>query len=127
MDRTRIFLFVNALAWLPYGLFCLAQPGFLAEAAGVAATTPTGTTELRAMYGGLQAAIGVLALLAALRGDLLRTALTAIGFLTAGLFLGRLFGAVVDGGWSGYTAGGLAFESALAVLSFALLRQQSGR
>ena len=33
----------------------------LAGAGGVEATTPTGTTEIRAMYGGLQAAIGLLA------------------------------------------------------------------
>ena len=34
--------------------------------AGVAATNATGTVELRAMYGGLQTAIGALALLAGL-------------------------------------------------------------
>ena len=47
----RIFLALSALVWLLYGLYCLLVPGSLAEAAGVAATTPTGTTELRAMYG----------------------------------------------------------------------------
>jgi len=123
MDRTRLFLAANALLWLAYGLFCLAQPGFLAEAAGVAATTPTGTTELRAMYGGLQAAIGVLALLAVLRHDLVRTALIAIGFLAAGLFTARLCGALLDGGLSSYTAGALALEITLTVASIVLLRK----
>ena len=74
MDRTRIFLAANVLLWLPYGLYCLAAPGFLAETAGVAATTPTGSTELRAMYGGLQATIGALSLAACLRRDLQRAA-----------------------------------------------------
>ena len=41
MDRTRLFLAANAVLWTSYGLYCLVQPGFLAEAAGVAATTPT--------------------------------------------------------------------------------------
>lgn len=123
MDGTRIFLAANVLLWLPYGLFCLASPGFLAEAAGVAATTPTGTTELRAMYGGLQAAIGLLALAAVLRRDLERTALTALAFLAGGLFTGRLVGAFGDGGLSGYTIGALVLEISLTVLSARFLRR----
>ena len=123
MDRTRIFLIVNVLLWLPYGLYCLVAPGALAEAAGVAATSATGTTELRAMYGGLQAAIGLLALAALLRRDLERTALTALAFLALGLFTGRLFGAFNDGGLSGYTIGALVLESTLTVLSVRFLRQ----
>jgi len=123
MDGTRIFLAANVLLWLPYGLFCLASPGFLAEAAGVTATTPTGTTELRAMYGGLQAAIGLLALAAVLRRDLERTALAALAFLGGGLFTGRLVGALGDGGLSGYTIGALALEIALTALSVRFLQR----
>lgn len=123
MDGTRIFLAANVLLWLPYGLYCLAAPGFLAGAAGVAATTPTGATELRAMYGGLQAAIGLLALAALLRRDLERTALTALAFLAGGLFTGRLLGAIADGGLSAYTGGALALEILLAIQSVRLLRR----
>lgn len=123
MDRTRLFLAANVLLWVPYGLFCLASPGFLAEAAGVAATTPTGTTELRAMYGGLQAAIGLLALGAVLRRDLERAALTALAFLGGGLFTGRLLGAFADGGLSGYTIGALVLEISLTVLSVRFVRR----
>jgi len=124
MDRTRIFLAANVLLWLPYGLYCLASPGFLSEAAGVAATTATGTTELRAMYGGLQAAIGLLALAAVLRPDLQRTALVALAFLAGGLFTARVFGAFADGGLSGYTIGALVLESTLTVLSVRFLGRQ---
>jgi hypothetical protein len=113
----RIFLALNVLAWLPYGLFCLARPGFLEGAAGVAFTSPTGSTELRAMYGGLQAAIGVRALCGLLLPALRRPALIAVGFLTAGLATGRAFGALVDGEISGYTALGLTFEVVTAVVA----------
>lgn len=123
MDPTRLFLIANALLWLPYGLYCLAQPGFLAEVGGVAATSPTGTTELRAMYGGLQAAIGCLAVAAVVRRDLVRTALVALAFLAGGLFTGRLCGAFLDGGLSGYTVGALVLESSLTVLSIRMLRR----
>jgi len=124
MDRTRLFLAANALLWLLYGLFCLVQPGFLAEAAGVTAITPTGTTELRAMYGGLQAAIGALALVATFRRDLVRTTLIALAFLAGGLFTGRLFGAVTDGGLSSYTVAALVLESTLTLLSVRLLQKE---
>lgn len=126
MERTRLFLAANALLWIGYGLYCLARPGFLAEAAGVAATTPTGSTELRAMYGGLQAAIGGLALIALLRPELVRTALIALAFLAGGLFSGRISGVLMDGGLSAYTAAALVLESTLTVLSVAFLRQRSG-
>ena len=121
----RAFLFVSALVWLPYGIFCFFQPGYLAEAAGVAASSTTGTVELRAMYGGLQAAIGALALWAALRPAWLRHALVAIAFLCAGLFVSRFAGAIAAGEVSGYTAFGLAFESSSALLAMWLLSRES--
>jgi hypothetical protein len=103
------FLVVSTLAWIPYGLYCFAAPTALAEIAGVAATTPTGIVELRAMYGGAQTAIGALALGALLRPDLRRGVVLALGTITAGLALARFAGALA-GGFSPYTLGGLAFE-----------------
>lgn len=110
MSGERIFLGASALLWLPYGIFCFLQPEFLAGAAGVSSTSPTGTTELRAMYGGLQAGIGALALLGCLRDGERRAALLALAFLCAGLGSARLAGLLTDGGFSAYTAGGLFFE-----------------
>ena len=121
----RIFLALSALVWLPYGLYCLHAPGSLADAAGVMAKTPTGTTELRAMYGGLQAAIGALALVGCLRGGVTRTALVALGTLTAGLSSARLFGLVVDGGYTGYTGAGLGFEWTSTLVACWLLRRRT--
>ena len=113
----RIFLGINAIIWLPYGIFCLLQPGFLVEAAGVTATSTTGTIELRAMYGGVQAAIGVLCSLAALRDELQRPALVGIAFVTGGLFLGRVAGVVVESEISSYTGMALGLEISLASLA----------
>ena len=119
---SRIFLLLSAALWLPYGIYCLWVPHSLAEAAGVAATSATGTTELRAMYGGLQIAVGLLALAGALRASLRRTALVAIGALTLGLGSARLLGVLLDGGFSQYTGLGLAFEWTSALLCRWLLR-----
>jgi hypothetical protein len=119
-----IFLCVSALVWLPYGLFCFANPAFLVEAAGVAATSATGSTELRAMYGGLQAGIGALALVAMWREGLRSSALVCLAFLCGGLALARLAGAVLDAELSSYTLVGLGFEIGSAACAGACLWQR---
>ena len=117
----RAFLAVSALIWLPYGLFCFARPEFLSEAAGVFAATTTGTIEIRAMYGGLQAAIGLLALAGALRSDWRPRALAALLFLCAGLGGSRLLAALLAGQVSPYSAAALAFEWISAAIALRLL------
>lgn len=121
MGRTW-FLGLSALLWFPYGLYCFFAPGFLAGAAGVTFTTATGATELRAMYGGLQAAIGLLAFAGMQRADLTRPALITIATLTAGLGVARLLGALSDGAWSGYTLMALVIEFGSATWAARLLR-----
>jgi hypothetical protein len=108
----RIFLALSALVWLPYGVLCFFQPGYLAEAAGVAATSTTATIELRAMYGGLQAAIGLLAVFGAMGTRLRHAALVTLAFLCAGLGLSRVIGAMMAGEISEYTGFALFFEIA---------------
>lgn len=121
----RIFLGINVLVWLPYGIFCFFQPGYLNEAAGLAIGSATASTEVRAMYGGLQASIGCFALAALIRPELARSALLAIAFLSSGLAVGRLGGILADGGISGYTGGAVGFEILLACSSFYLLSGDS--
>jgi hypothetical protein len=104
------FLTFSAVVWLPYGLYCFINPEALAETAGVTATTATGTIELRAMYGGLQAAVGSLALAGSLRDAWQRAALMGLFFVCAGLGSARLLAAVSAGELSFYTSLGLLFE-----------------
>jgi Domain of unknown function (DUF4345) len=118
---TRIFLGVSALVWLPYGLYCFLSPEFLAGAVGIVASTATASTELRAMYGGLQMGIGMLAGAALLAPSLRRPALLALAFLCTGLATTRALGVALDGGLSSYTVTGLAFEIVSASLAVALL------
>ncbi len=117
-----IFLGLSALLWFPYGLFCFFAPGFLQQAAGVAFVTPTGATELRAMYGGLQAALGLLAFAALQRPTLRRGVLLTLFAVTAGLGIARLLGAIIDGGWSAYTLFALIIEFGSAAWAGRLLR-----
>ena len=121
----RIFLGLSALIWLPYGILCFLTPEFLAGdgSAGLVAATATGSTELRAMYGGLQFAIGLLVGLAVFRPGLVQPALLMTAFLTSGLAVARLTGALIDGGFSGYTFGGLGFEILSASVAWWLLHR----
>ncbi len=121
----RAFLGFSTLVWLPYGLYCLARPDYLQEAAGVAIASTTGRIELRAMYGGLQAAIGLLALGGAIGGALARPALTTLAFLCAGLASTRTLGVLIDGELSSYTAMALALEWGSTVAAVWLLRTRA--
>jgi len=122
MNFSRWFLGFNVLVWLPYGIYCFFQPGFLGDAAGLTAQSPTALTEVRAMYGGLEAGIGAFALAAMVRVSLVRPALLMLAFTCTGLALTRTLGAVLDGAFSGYTIGALCFEIPSAVIAILLAR-----
>jgi hypothetical protein len=125
MTGTKIFLGISVLIWLPYGIFCALQPGYLAEVAGVVANSPTASTEIRAMYGGLQAGIGALCAFALMRPRFQLSALVALSFLTGGLALTRACGLIFDGSSSGYTHGALIFEIINTCVAVMLARKES--
>jgi hypothetical protein len=120
----RIFLAISALAWGGYGLYCLINPAILAELAGVTAVSATATTELRAMYGGVQTALGLFAALAVVNAGWQRPAVLALAFVTGGLFTARLIGALLAGDFSSYTIGGLGFEFVYTAIAIVLLRRR---
>lgn len=119
----RIFLALSALLWLPYGIYCFVDPAFLGEAATVTFASPTGATEIRAMYGGLQIGIGLLCALGAARADWRATALRALLLLVSGLFLTRAAGVLLDDSMSAYTSMGLAFEGLSSTAAAYFLRE----
>lgn len=124
MNGVQIFLILEALIWIPYGIYCLFAPEVLAEGATVTATSATGVTELRAMYGGLQFAIGVGCLWGVVSEDLRPSAVWMLFLLTSGIGTARLIGAGMDGGIGVYTSLALAFEFATAAWAGRLLLQE---
>ena len=83
----------------------------LADSAGVAATSVTGTIELQSMYGGLQVAVGVMCLMGLLRKPFEQVALHALLFIFAGLAVVRVSLALTQGDFSGYTVFAMSYES----------------
>jgi hypothetical protein len=123
----RAYLVIAGLMWAAYGIYMLIAPQALAATAGVTATTLTGLIELRAMYGGLELAVGVFALACAAVPGLLRSGLLGMGLACAGLGLTRLAAASAAGEFSTYTRQGLALELTLTALALWLfLRQRRG-
>jgi hypothetical protein len=121
----RAYLVIAGLMWVAYGIYLLVMPEALADTAGVTATTVTGVIELRAMYGGLEIAVGAFALAAVLLPGMLGSGLLAMGLACAGLGLTRLCAAAAAGEFSTYTRQGLALELTLMVLALWLFLRQA--
>ena len=65
------------------------------------------------MYGGLQTAVGALAVFALLRSSLVNSFLVTLVTVMTGLLLARLAGLAIDGGFTAYTGMALSFEATL--------------
>jgi hypothetical protein len=98
----RIFLAVNSLFWLPWGLVNLIWPeswaGEVIPGMNVYdLSSAVARTEVRAMYGGLQMAIGIFAILGAFRPRYRDSAFVFFVLALTGLALCRLAGMIVEG------------------------------
>jgi hypothetical protein len=99
---TQVFLVANSLFWLPWGLINLIWPKSWAGdiIAGMNVydlSSAVARTEVRAMYGGLQMAIGVFALLGAFRPRYRDAVLVFFVLALTGLGLCRLGGMIAEG------------------------------
>ena len=99
---TQTFLVANSLFWLPWGLLNLIKPqswsGEVIPGMDVYdLSRPVARTEVRAMYGGLQMAIGTAALVGAMREKHRDSALGFFVLAFSGLSLCRLGGMVAEG------------------------------
>jgi hypothetical protein len=121
----KIFLGLNALVFIGYGLYCLALPSAVADQTGMQLSTGVATVEVRAMYGGLQTAIGLLALAGILRPAMQSAALIALAFLFFGLASGRMVGIAIDPDPGAYNFGAVAFEAVFAAIAAGLLVKSS--
>ncbi len=77
------------------------------------------------MYGGLQTAVGLLALLSVLRPGMQGAGLLVLAFLYFGLASGRAIGIMVETDTGAYNTGALAFEALFGVLAMMLLSKSA--
>ena len=119
----KLLLVFNGFGFLAYGLLCAFLPDLPAGWIGYELTTGDARVELIAMYGGLEAALGVFFLLCLWSRESLRTGLHLLVVTMAGLGLTRL-GAylMADVEVGAYTYFAIAFELGTLVLAIVALR-----
>jgi len=96
------FFALTAAVWIPWGLCCLFVPqawsGQVIPGMEVfTLDTATARTEVRAMYGGLQIAIGLFSLIAIFNHEHQKSALLFLTLALSGLALSRMYGLMIDG------------------------------
>lgn len=96
-----LFFALNALVWIAWGMICLFIPqawsGEVIPGMAVFDLSEGVTrTEVRAMYGGLQIAIGLLAFIAIFERGHRETALLFFALALTGLALSRIYGLIQE-------------------------------
>ena len=123
MNYIKPYLIFTVLVWLPWGLICIFDTGMIADIIGVTSVSPSGETDIRAMYGGVQLAVGLMAALALYDRRHFHKLLHALAFLASCLALSRSYGLVVDGSSTLYTWGVLGYEyfAAISAITWLIL------
>lgn len=98
MVFARVFLLIQLLALAGLGLAYFLRPHEMSNLSGMLLLAPAAVTDVRAYYGGLQLGLAAFLLLALLRAELLRSALTLLVLLYSALALARIGGLWLDGG-----------------------------
>lgn len=122
----RITLWLGGLGFLGFGIAFLIAPVDTLAAAGVQVGGAAAATELRAFYGGLEVALGVLLIGADLRGAR-RAGLILCLASYGGIGAARLLGIAIAGGATSFLWYALATEAVLATLAAIGLRRTSAR
>lgn len=115
---TRFLVGVAGIVFLALGIAGLANPHWVMDLVGYSSASATTLVlgEVRGIYGGLFAVMGVFTLVAATNPAAHRGALLLVGLLWLGVGAGRLAGVYLDGdpGLPGWIA--VAFESFFGLL-----------
>lgn len=110
-------LLVIGVAHLIFGIFALYAPVQVAGLMGLEPLSAGGHGEIRALYGGLVAAVGIAILRGAMGGPAGKQWLMAIAVAFSGLAVGRIVSLAGDG-VAAHTLGALAFEGGIAGFLF---------
>ena len=120
---SKVFVLATALIFFVYGLLFFAMPletfGFVVDGS---VTSSSAVIDLRATYGGMSAAVGVILLLLASNVKTLRVAVVSVFLLMFGMAFGRSLGIYLDGGANAYMYGYLILELAACAIALLLLK-----
>ena len=121
MTLSRIALITAASGFTGFGIACLVRPESMLKRVDVRAQSARGTTELRAMYGGLELGLGAFFAIAAAKPEWSRPALLAQTLGLGALAASRLAGILSDHPRGSLMKALFAAESSAAGLGAAAL------
>ncbi|WP_419834262.1 DUF4345 family protein [Endozoicomonas atrinae] len=110
MNKKKLYLIFNIAVWTPWGLACTLAPFLVTDIIGVKSLHPSGETDMRAMYGGFQLAMGLMALHALVNPRFFKSFVYALGVIGSCLALSRTYGLFIDDSFTIYTLGVLGYE-----------------
>lgn len=116
-----LLLALSGLSLLAVGWVGLTAPQDLMDPLGITLSSAGARSEIRAAYGGMHLAVGLLLLYAAARPGARSAGLWLTLCFMGGLTLGRLVSLVADGAPGGFVLRLLAAEGLAAVLALVLL------
>ena len=119
-----VVLWLSGLSLLGFGVAFLVAPLETMASAGITLTGALEATELRAFYGGLEVALGVLVVACVLSPARRRDGLVLTLAIFAGIGLARLSGMLLSGADTGFLRFALSTELGFALLAaFCLWRR----
>ena len=123
MKLMKPYLIFMVIVWLPWGLQCIFNLPKIEEIIGVTGINPTGNTDIRVMYGGVQFAVGLMAAFALFRKIDVKHVLVALAFLGCSMAASRGYGMMVDNSATLYNWGVLGFEAFAGISAILWLRK----
>ncbi|MEM1110921.1 MAG: DUF4345 family protein [Pseudomonadota bacterium] len=119
---TKLFLRFTGFLFALYGAYLYMDPQFLIDLLALGDSTAA-RVEIRAMYGGLQLAVGAFLILSTFRDPpFIETGLIVLIACFAGLASARAAGMIVDG-VDGYNLGATIYESISLLIAILLLKK----
>ncbi|MBV1879538.1 MAG: DUF4345 family protein [Pseudomonadales bacterium] len=115
---SKVVLWGTAIIFMGYGLVCFFDPQIPAAYSGLGLNNGDSWVETAAMYGGLQAGLGIFCLVAALRPGYSQAGLLLIICTIGGLASARGISFVLASDpVTSYTYGALGYEALTAILA----------
>ena len=127
MTLSKIALLTAAAGFAGFGVACTIKPEQMLRGADVRPRTARGTTELRAMYGGMELGLGAFFVVAALKPGWQRPALAAQALGLGALAATRLGGILSDEPRGKLMSALCIAEGAAAAIAGIALAKGSGR
>ena len=125
MKFQRILLWLNCLVFVIYGFaFTLFAENLAIWVTDTAPRSTSGLIDMRATYGGMSLAIGIILGILAKEATTVRLGITSLIIIMGGMATGRLLGIVIDGNANGVMYLYLAAEILVIILALVSLHTQ---